>query len=321
MDFTPAIYAHAAALIGRTPWDVSRDAELLYEAHLAAWRRYAHTPVVVGIDIYNLEAEAYGAKIERPAGSGIPAVREHCCATLDDILALEPFDPARAGRIDMVISVARRLAEILGEADVRVPLSGPFSIAVSLIGFEGLLTACALEPDQTRAALEHLAAGQEGFCQAVAEAGLDIALFESAATPPLVSPDQFRAIELPAIKRLMASCAAALGRPVACIIGGDTQPILDAMLETNPSYVICPCETDQQAFMAQIAGRREIMVRVNMRSAIVASGSEAEIFAEVDRAAALAGDRENVCLGTGALPYETPPQNVDAIGRYVAGLR
>ncbi|MCD6365599.1 MAG: hypothetical protein J7M14_06955 [Planctomycetes bacterium] len=320
MNFTPAIYAHAAALIDRTPWDVSRDAELLYQAHLTAWRRYAHTPIAVGIDIYNLEAEAYGAKIERPAGNGIPAVKEHCCATLDDILALEPFDPVRSGRIDMVISVARRLAETLSDADVRVPLSGPFSIAVSLMGFEGLLMACALEPDKTRAALEHLVVGQEDFCRAVAKAGLDIAMFESAATPPLLAPEGFRTIELPAIKRLMASCAAMLGHQVTCIIGGNTQPILQAILETNPGYVICPFETDQRAFMAEIARRREIMVRVNMHPGIIAGGSEAEILAEVDRAAALARDRENVCLGTGALPYETPPENVDMIADYAAHI-
>ena len=77
MQFAPSVYEHAARLIGRTPWEVSRDARLLYEGHAEAFRRYRHAPVVVGVDIYNLEAEAYGAAVARPEGTGIPAVSEH----------------------------------------------------------------------------------------------------------------------------------------------------------------------------------------------------------------------------------------------------
>jgi hypothetical protein len=36
MDISPSVYEHAAALIGRTPWEVSRDPELLYAAHAEA---------------------------------------------------------------------------------------------------------------------------------------------------------------------------------------------------------------------------------------------------------------------------------------------
>lgn len=32
MDFTPAVYEHAAALLGCSPWEVSRDEDLLVRA-------------------------------------------------------------------------------------------------------------------------------------------------------------------------------------------------------------------------------------------------------------------------------------------------
>ncbi|MBN2295787.1 MAG: hypothetical protein JXM70_25375, partial [Pirellulales bacterium] len=60
MDISPSVYEHAAQLIGATPWQASRDAELMFCAHAEAYRRYRHTPIMPGIDIYNLEAEAYG---------------------------------------------------------------------------------------------------------------------------------------------------------------------------------------------------------------------------------------------------------------------
>ena len=62
--------------------------------------------------------------------------------------------------------------------------------------------------------------------------------------------------------------------------------------------------------MAKMAARPDVRVRINMDLRIVASGTHAQIEAEADRVIAVAGDRPNVCLGTGALPYETPPENV-----------
>lgn len=107
ISFSPSVYEHAASLVGRSPWAVSRDPELLFAGHHAAYLAYHHSPIVVGIDIYNLEAEAYGAKITVPEGNGIPAIHEPLFASLDDALDLEPVDPARDGRLAMVIDHSR----------------------------------------------------------------------------------------------------------------------------------------------------------------------------------------------------------------------
>ncbi len=317
MELSPSVYEHAAAIIGRSPWEVSRDPELLFEAHAAAYRVYQHTPVMPGIDIYNLEAEAYGARIENPGGIGIPAVREPCCSGVAELLQLPPLDARRDGRIPMQIDVARRLAEALPETQVRVPVSGPFSIAVNLAGFENLLFEVALEPDAVAAALMHLVRGQLAFAQAIAAAGLDIAFFESAACPPLLSPEAFRRVELPALKALLGGMATILGHAVPCIIGGNTAPILDAMLETGTSYVIAPFETDQQLFMQKIRDRTDVRVRINTDAEIISRGTWEQIRGDADRILRLAGDRPNVCVGTGALPYESPPENVLRLRDYL----
>ena len=74
MELSPSVYEHAAAVIGLPPWEVSRDPELLFRAHAESHRLYRQTPIMPGIDIYNLEAEAYGAVVENPGGFGIPAI-------------------------------------------------------------------------------------------------------------------------------------------------------------------------------------------------------------------------------------------------------
>lgn len=319
MDFAPSVYEHAAGLIGRSPWEVSRDAELMFRAHAEAYRRYGHSPVVVGIDIYNLEAEAYGATVDEPSGVGLPAVTQPICSALREIVRLPAFDPGTAGRIPMAMDVGARLAREFPGADVRIPVSGPFSIASGLMGIEALLCDVMLEPGEARASLQHLVEGQMALCGEVRRRGLDIAFFESAAAPPLLSPELFRQVELPALKSAMAGAAAIVGHAVPCIIGGDTTPILEAILETGTGYVICPAETDQQAFMNCVWDRTDVTVRINTAPEVIAGGTWKQIRAEVDRILELAAGRPNVCLGTGALPYEAPPENVLRIREYLAG--
>lgn len=317
MKFEPAIYEHAARVIGRTPWEVSRSQSLIVQAHRAAFELYHHTPVVVGIDIYNLEAEAFGATVARPDGEGIPSMEKHLCSEVSDILDLPDYDPAKSGRLGMIVEAARELKEQLPEAVIKVPVSGPFSLAANLCGLENLLCDAMTDPDTVEAALKRLALNQRRFCNAISGFGVGITFFESAATPPLVPPKMFNEIVLPALQGLISGAAGFLGMTVPCIIGGDTEPILEAMLSTGTQYVICPGETDQAAFMKKMEKHPEVTVRINMKPGVFCKTDPAAAFAEAERVMKLARGREKVCLGSGVLPYEAVPETVLAVKKFI----
>lgn len=317
MNFSPSVYEHAAQLIDRSPWEVSRNGDLLFQSHARALRLYQHSPVIVGIDIYNLEAEAYGAQIDPPEADGIPAISKPLCSSVSDVKKLPLFHPSKDGRISMVIQTGKKLAEAFPEAEVRIPVSGPFSIASNLVGFESLLMEMITNPDQVRDALDHLVGGQIRFCQEIIQNKLNISFFESSATPPLISPHMFEAVVLPALKSMIDQASAITGRQVPCIIGGDTAPILEAILKTGTRYVICPSETDQKKFMEKMKHYPEVMVRINMNPGILASGNLKLIHEEVDRILALASGREKACIGTGVLPFETEPDVVLLVKEYI----
>ena len=320
IPFNPSVYEHAARFTGRTPYEVSRDPELMFRGHRDAWLEYRHTPIVVGIDIYNLEAEAYGARIEVPGDGGIPAICQPRFATLDEALDLEPFHAARDGRLAMVIEVGRRLARELPEADVRIPVSGPFSIAFNLRGINQLCEDVALRPDDVAQWLMRIAENQSVFTKAILAAGLDVAFFESAAAPPLLSPRQFHEVELPALRRILQRTAALAGHPVPCIMGGNTFLILDDILSTGTGYVVCNVETHQRKFVDRLcATHPHVNVRINMDPRIVACSSQQAIRTEVDRILDIAAGRANCLMGTGCLPLETPPENIRFIRRYLGG--
>jgi hypothetical protein len=319
LAFTPVVYEHAARFVGRTPWEVSRDAELLFEGHRRAYLEYRQQVIAVGIDIYNLEAEAYGARVEGCGGDAIPAIHEPLWRSLDEGLAIPPFDPDRAGRVPLLLEVGRRLKREFPEADVRIPVAGPFSIAFNLRGISNLCEDAVLRPEATAAMLMRLAENQRGLCQSVARAGLDVAFFESAAAPPILSPRQFRAIELPALKRAMAVAGECVGHAVPCIMGGNTCPIVGDLLATGTSYLACNIETDQAAFVATVRRTHpDVTIRVNLDPGVVACSDVERIHRAIDRVEAIVAGQGKCVMGTGALPLETPPENIRLIREYLA---
>jgi len=317
MQFAPSVYEHAARVIGHSPGDVSRNVDLLARGHVEAYRLYQHRPIVVGIDIYNLEAEAYGAVVSQASGNGIPAIHEHPFSTARQLIDLEPFDPESAGRVPMAIEAARRVAVACPDADVRVPLSGPFSLATNLMGFENILCEIQTAPEMVTQALMSLVRGQVRFCREIVRHGLGIAFFESAAAPPLLSPANFRDLELPALRAIMGQVSGLVSHPVPCIMGGDTLPILDSLLATGTGFVCCPAETNQRGFMDKMKSHPEVRVRINMDPRPITANDLDAIKQEVDRVVALAEGHTDVCIGTGCLPLEADPQMVLKTREYV----
>ncbi len=319
IDFTPVVYEHAAHFVGRSPWDVSRDPELMFEGHRRAYLEYRQQVIAVGIDIYNLEAEAYGARIEPVEGDAIPAIRKPLLERLEDGFELKPFDANRHGRIAMVLSVGQRLKREFPAADIRIPVAGPFSIAFNLRGINDLCLDAALRPADTARFLMRLAENQAVLCRAISTAGLDVAFFESAAAPPILSPRQFRDLELPALEKILEVAADCIGHPVPCIMGGNTYPILDDILATGTSYLVANVETNQAAFVDSVwRTHPHVKVRVNLDPGVVACHEPNRIHGAIDHVLEIAGGRANCLMGTGAMPLETPPENVRLIREYLA---
>lgn len=319
IPFTPVVYEHAARFVGRTPWEVSRDPELMFAAHRAAYLEYRQQVIAVAIDIYNLEAEAYGAKVAASTPDAIPAIRQPLLASIEEGISLRPFDPERDGRIAMMLSVGQRLRREFPEADVRLPVGGPFSIAFNLRGINNLCLDAALCPEKLAKILMRLAENQAVLCRAVAKAGLDVAFFESAAAPPILSPAQFHELEMPALRRVLEIAADCVGHPVPCIMGGNTYPVLDDILSTGTNYVACNVETNQAAFVERVSRTHpHVTIRVNLDPGVVACRDAQRIYRAIDHVLQIVGGRANCMIGTAAMPLETPPENIRLIREYLA---
>ena len=319
MKLNPVILEHAAAFIGRSPWETSRDARLLATAQIEAHRVYGHQPVISGMDVYNVEAEAWGATVERPAGFGVPVLEAPLFSDPSELLNLPPLDVTRDGRLPLLLDSARIIAGEFPGISLRIALAGPFSIAVGLLGFETFLMEMLDNSEGVAKALQSLGEHQARLCSDFAALGFQTTIYESGAAPPLVSQEMFSSIVAPALAPIMRAGRAA-GAPVACIVGGDMAPVIDQLLQCNPGSVICPAETDQKAFMEKAAKHPEIAVRINLPASLIASGDEAAIQREIVRASTLARIHPCATLGTGVLPYNADPKLVLDLCRFAEAL-
>lgn len=203
MDLAIVVYEHTAALIGQRPWTASREAGLM-AAHSETVRRYGQRHAVLGIDIYNLEAEALGAGIDEPAGDAVPAITRHILPDPEALSGLALPDWAHAGRFPLLIDAAGILRRRHPGLGLGLPLSGPFSLATGLCGLEPLLCALMEDPDRLRRGLEHLTDGLLELADALRPHADRLVVCESAAAPPLVPPSLFTNVVRPPLARLIA---------------------------------------------------------------------------------------------------------------------
>ena len=116
VPFIPAVYEQKAFLIDETPSTVSRDAELFYRAMMVEHEVYQADALVIGMDVYNLEAEAIGSTVKFYEGddTSIPGISpgNHAITFGDDLSQLKVPNPARDGRMPVNLEVALRRKEL-----------------------------------------------------------------------------------------------------------------------------------------------------------------------------------------------------------------
>lgn len=310
MIFSPGIYEHAAALIERTPWEVSRSGDLLAEAHRVAWECCHHPLIVAGIDVYNLEPEVYGAVVSRPTGVNIPSISRHPCQEVEELHGLPMLDPAVSGRIPQTLEAGIALKAACPDAEIRIPVCGPFALGIGLLGMNELLMAVAEDPEGLYDALRHVLQGQKAFLKTIHEAGLTPIIFESGTTPPLLPAKAFHSIEAPLLKELFDTARTLSGNSPHCVIGGDAAAIAVPFLQAGPGWVIAPSESDQAAFLETARAFPGIHVRVNMAASRLLDSSVENIKTEARRCLGLALTRPNTSVGCGVVPYEADPKTL-----------
>ena len=144
--------------------------------------------------------------------------------------------------------------------------------------------------------------------------------FDSAGCPPMITADSFRSVVLPALCEMMAGVRNLMNETPPLILGGNTACILEDLMRTGTDYVICPAETDREAFMEIMKKYPRVTVRMNTPARLFASDDREALRADLEYMAKLAGGRPATVLGSGVLPYDADPSMVRFAQEFAATL-
>jgi uroporphyrinogen decarboxylase len=321
VPFCPAVYDHKAALIGVTPSEMCRDADLFELAMVREVEVYDPDMLVVGCDVYNVEAEAAGCEVVYPESNEIPAVRRRFMRPGGDLAALRRPNPLRDGRLPLHVEVGRRVHERFGrERVVRGALTAPFSLAAQLVGQEELLLATIDQPSWVARLLRITAEICKSYGRTFAEHGLGVILFDSGASPPMTSPDLYRRLVLQPTADVVGYFRRDLGVAlVPYIMGGDTGILLEEILETGTNNVLCDFRADLRFFVERLRNE-PVLLRANIDPGFLASARVETIAAKVREVLAVGRRHPRFLMGTGILPYDIAPERVLAVKNTLAEL-
>lgn len=322
--FVPSIYEHGAAVLGKSPGDVSRDADLMAQAALHAYRRYGHDLVTVGIDIYNIEAEAWGCALSAGDGMSVPGVINHPLATWPELEAArlrEPV-PGEGNRLDLLTRATKTVAAEIGrEVWVYGCLGGPFSQAVELRGFDNLVLDMLTTPDVVHALLERLTTTTLDHARRVSKMGAGVYLYESWATLPLITADIFRDYVTPYNKTIVQAVKKEYATPPpAVIMGGDVTRLGDLFLDMGVSLVAVDYLADFSA-LREIFDGTGVIVRGCVDPKMIERGDWDLLRKRLELMAENAQGMHNFVWGCGCVSCATPAEHLLRFKHLCADLR
>ncbi|MDR1010256.1 MAG: hypothetical protein LBM04_03840 [Opitutaceae bacterium] len=313
--FLPAIHEHKAWFVQSTPSSVARDSGLFVRALIAEYEALAPDALTVGIDVYNIEAEAIGCPVVyyEGADTSVPSIGGHIAKEGDDLSGARLPHPLKDGRMPVNIQTAREVRRILGENIwLRGAVSGPFSLAVSLAGADTLFMACLESPEWVHGVLDYAKRVIQEYAGAYIDVGAGLVIFDSQASPALISPAMYDRFALPVTRELIQWMIARGVRDVPLVIGGDTLPIAKSLVRTGANNLVCDFNADVVSWLG-ICGENRRALRRNIPPGLIRMETPDRIYAHAHAELVRGGGYHGFIIGTGVVPYGTPAENLLAV--------
>jgi uroporphyrinogen decarboxylase len=285
---------------------------------LAEHEIYSPDILTIGIDVYNIEPEAIGCKVHFYDGLEVPNLQDHILnnVKLND---LKIPDPEKDGRMPLIIEAARKLNSKIGkDIYICVAVSGPFSLATGLIGLENILFAIIEQPEYIEKVLNYCLITLKKYTESIIKAGLEVIVFDSAVSPPMISPKQYKNIIFSFTKDLFDFLKSNNCKLLSYIVGGNTEGILESTLCLGANTILCDFNADLDLYLEK-SKEKNVLLRKNINPAIFSS-SDDEILKETAKILKKGKSYSGFILGTGILQYNTKPEKVQLVRRQINSL-
>lgn len=301
--------------IGAKASDYYHSAELMAELEIALFKRLRHDSANISTSLRGV-AEAMGAKVAFP-DYNISHLLEPAVKSLDEIESLKVVDPLKDGKLPTLLKALRLTRDaLIKHVDVSASMSGPFSVAASVVGTENLLKWMMKYPDKVHTLMEIVAESNNRYIEEVAKLGLSIGFADPVSSNSLISPKQFREFSLPYLQKNVNKIKEKTGSAPGIHICGKSRAIWEDVVNTGISNFSID-NIEDLAEAKEVMGDRVIITGNVPPVDVVHKGSEEDIFSSVKECIGKAYDsKKGYILSTGCqIPMNTPIEKIEMFMR------
>ncbi len=302
----------AAREAGMTMGQFRNDPGEMARAFIESVEKYEFDGIIIDVDTVTL-AGATGVPINYPPDQPARAAGARL-QRMEEVVDLPPIDIRTYRGVQVWLEATSILARhfdnnifIRGNCD-----QSPFSLSSLIRGIEPWLMDIADEEkhELVHKLLRYSTDITTQFIRAMAETGAHMTSNgDSVAGPELISPDMFRAFALPYEQRIVEA-SHALGLPYFLHICGNTEPIIDAMIESGSDGLELDYRTNPQFAHDKIKDRAIFIGNIDP-SGVLALGTPAIVEEKTRELLTVFSDTPRFILNAGcAIPSITPAENL-----------
>jgi uroporphyrinogen decarboxylase len=272
---------------------------------------YQLDAVLVDIDTVTL-AGAAGVPVDFPV---YEAARSHqgCLENLEDLHTLKPVKLENYKYIQVWLEAVRLLKDYFkNEIHVRGNCDqAPFSLASMIRGSQNwMMDLMVADESLISGLLEYCTDITTGFIRLMAQTGADmVSNGDSVSGPDMISPEMYVKYALPYEKRVV-EVAHSLGKPYILHICGNTDVILDQMLQTGADGLELDYKTNVVKARDLFQDKVTFIGNIDP-SGVLALGSTEDVRLKTRELLGIFSGVNRFILNSGcALPSTTPSENI-----------
>ncbi len=309
--YVPFVGVHAAALLGLSAEQYLQSADHIVAGMTKAVELYQPDGIPVMFDL-QMEAEVLGSSLvwsdENP-----PAVSSHPLmlgVTLED---LPEFDE-RGGRIPMAMEVTRRLRERFPDVALYGLITGPFTLALHLMGPE-IFMAMYDDPAYVNRVMTYCTGVAKTMASCYIRNGCDIVAVVDPMTSQ-ISPADFSTFVTDHISEVFTSVRDQ-GRKSSFFVCGHAQKNIENMCACGPDNISID-ENIPLDYVKETTSKYGVSFGGNMKLTTVMLFGDAEENTRHAAECIAIGGNTGFILAPGCdIPYHVPPENIIAISEMV----
>jgi len=308
----PDMGATMTPFIGITTKDYYHSARLMADLEIALFRKLRHDSVGISTSLRGV-AEAMGAKVCYP-DYAISYLLEPAIKSIDEVESLKIVNPLEDGKIPILLEALKLTKDaLINDVDVSASMSGPFSVAASVVGTENLLKWMIRYPKKVHTLMEIVAESNNRYIEEVAKLGISISFADPVSSTSLISPKQFREFSLPALQKNINKIKEKTGSSPGIHICGKSRDIWEDVVNTGISnFSIDNIEDIEEA--KKVMGDRVVITGNVPPVDVMYAGTKKDIFKSVKQCIKKGYDsKKGYILSTGCqIPMHTPIENIQA---------